>query len=163
MPPAPTVTTGPTSSVHLRPTSSSRPSAGEYGTNSLIVYPTTPRVPSDAAMREIAPVTASTVLSTMATPPTSLLCRICGEMTLTTAFWPGSLPSRSAPTSAAPVDEQMGRRGQAERVQQLEPFRLEQDVAPVALGAVEDRVDGLEVHGMPPVSGTPRHGPRGAP
>ena len=51
-------------------------------------------------MRAIAAVTASTVLSTTATPPTSLLWRICGEMTLTTTFWPGSLPSRSAPTSA---------------------------------------------------------------
>ena len=57
----------------------------------------------------------------------------------------------------------MGRRGQAERVEQLQAFGFEQHVAPVPLGAVEDRVDGLEIHGMLPVSGAPRRVRRAAP
>jgi hypothetical protein len=69
--------------------------------NSLTVYPTTACEPSAASILAMASFTASIDLSTMATPPTSLLWRMSGDTTLTTAFAPGSR-ARSMSLAAPP-------------------------------------------------------------
>ena len=116
MPPAPTRHDGPKSSVQRRPTSSSLPSAASIG-DELV-----DRVADDAAAAEprlhVGDGRARSrrgVCSTTVTPPTSLLWRICGEMTLTTTRVAAERPAVSAAAASRPLPTNTMRRAPAGR------------------------------------------------
>ena len=67
-----------------------------------MVYPATPFAPRRACISAMAARTGPAEFSTTFTPSTSLLWRICGEITFTTARDPGSAVSAASVTSSAP-------------------------------------------------------------
>ena len=100
IPPAPTATTAPMSSVQRRDSRSSPPGPVSWGTKDETVNPSGASG-RRARMSAIASRTAAGFRDTIATPPTSVLCRTAAATTLTTTRSPGNA-ARSVSSTAVP-------------------------------------------------------------
>ena len=144
IPPAPTATTGPRSSVQRRASSSSPPGPASWATNSATVKPSG----GSSSRARIAVMAARTAVGsrgTTATPPTSVLCWTLAETTFTTTRSPGRSLQQGVVDGRLVGHEEPSRHRDPDRGEQRQALGLEQRRPAGSAGSVDDGPDGGEV------------------